>query len=414
MSTQDPMAAQRTAAAPARGPATQAMTRPAQAGMAPQRPPTSDIAGNFTNPDDIRVRLEKAAKYYNLIGPATAATPPIGCEIAINSILLSSDPLKGDVYDAKGGKWGLSKSAIDRIALAAGVKVVESTMLSYAQRMCSYRVTVEVRRFDGSTVHSTATKLMDLRPGSPYLASLTDLQSKQQLAMLPAHTETKARLRATRALLGIRSYTAEELKLPFVTAAIMFTGRTEDPELKKLFAVGMMQQFLGASSSMYAGQPQQPLQQLGAAAPAIGMLGSGGQSASLTHVATTGGYTGVDLSADADDEPYNDETGEVGPKIVAPGDPARIFMPGKKGEAKLVKDASDKDLAYWGGRIQTALDEGTSSFPDKDAEKLATIKAQIALRAGPAAAAAPAAAAPNPEGLGDPLDGYGNRDPANM
>jgi hypothetical protein len=412
MTTQDPMAAQR-GATQARGPATQALTRPAQSGaLAPRQPTTNDVAGNFTNPDDIRVRLERAAKYFNLIGPATAATPPIGCEIAINSILLSSDPSKGDVYDAKGGKWGLSKSAIDRIALAAGVKVVESTMLNYASRMCSYRVTVEVRRFDGSTVHQTATKLMDLRPGSPYLASLTELQAKQQLAMLPAHTETKARLRATRALLGIRSYTAEELRLPFVTAAIMFTGRTEDPELKKLFAVGMMQQFLGASSSMYAGQQQQPLQQLGAAAPAIGMLGSGGHALPLTHVATTGGYAAVDLTADADDEPYDGETGEVTTKVVAPGDPARIYMPGKKGEAKLIKDAADKDLVYWAGRIQTALDEGTSSFPDKDAEKLATIKAQIALRAGPAAAAP--AAAPIQEGVADGLDGYGNRDPANL
>ncbi len=370
--------------APQQRSASQAMTRPARANA-------MELTGSFTEPNAIRERLEKAAQLYNLIGPATTATPPVGCEVAINSLLLTAE----DVFPIAGGKFGLLKTAIDKIALAAGVKVVESTMISYTPRMCSYRVTVEVRRFDGTPVQSTATRLMDLRPGSPYLASLTEANAKQQLAMLPAHAETKARLRAMRQLLGIRSYTKEELAKPFVTASIMFTGRTEDPELKRLFATGMMLQFLGATASMYSGasQPAFAGPQLGASGPAASMLGSGPSTVQQPLALTQGGYGGSELPADIGNDDYDGETGEVGGTMPAPkaGDPAKIYMPGKKGEAKLIKDASDKDLDYWGGRLAKSIEEGTSQSPERDGEKLATIRAQQALRAGMAGGPAPIA-----------------------
>lgn len=406
-------------AAVQRGPGnqSQALARP--------RATATELAGSFTDPNVIRERLEKAAQLYNLIGPATTATPPVGCEVAINSLLLTAD----DVFPIAGGKFGLLKTAIDKIALAAGVKVVESRCLSYTPRMCSYTVTVEVRRFDGTPVQSTATKLMDLRPGSPYLASLTEANAKQQLAMLPAHAETKARLRATRALLSIRSYTKEELAKPFVTASIMFTGRTEDPELKRLFATGMMMQFLGATASMYGNVGPSPFAapQMGTSAPAVAMLGSGQSTPQQAMAPQLGGYSGQgnggELPADIGNDDYDGETGEVGGTMPAPkaGDPSKIFMPGKKGEAKLIKDASDKDLDYWGGRLAKSMEEGTSQSPERDGEKLATIRAQQVTRAGGSAATSGTAHISvtgtiiNAQGASGPIDdGYGDRDLKDM
>jgi hypothetical protein len=65
--------------------------------------------------------------------------------------------------------------------------------------------------------------------------------------------------------LGIRtSYEQTDLAKPFLVARIMFTGQTDDPELKRLFAEKTFDAFHRSTSSLYA-RGEQPR----SAAPAL-------------------------------------------------------------------------------------------------------------------------------------------------
>lgn len=369
-----------------------AQQRPAHTGTptAQQRALTAeDLAGNLTDPNAIRERLQRASEHFNLIGSATIASLPLGCEVAINAVRID----KSEAYDVGFSKNGLSRVAVDKIANAAGVQVVRSTCLRSERRLCEYQVTVSMRRFDGTEVYSTASRTIDLREGSETLRVMrakaksknkdVEQQVGEILFHLAGHAETKARLRATRPLLGLRTYTADELARPFIVPCLMFTGRVPgNPRMENMFAAAIATSFLGNRAAMFGQASQQP---------GVAMLLQGPSAPPLLSAAS-GPYGGPstgnvgDLNYDAEDDGDGFEP-PTAPAAPAPppraGDPARIFMPGKKGAPPIfVKDASDDDLAYWSGRLQKALADGTSQNVDRDTVTMLTIKAQINTRAG--------------------------------
>jgi len=101
---------------------------------------------------------------------------------------------------------------------------------------------------------------MDMRDGSPQIVAMKSRASSQKgfesqlrdtRLFLLRHAETKAKLRAIADMGVKRSYTAAELRKPFAVARLMWTGETDDPELKKEAFRMQHEKMVGASSALY-------------------------------------------------------------------------------------------------------------------------------------------------------------------
>ena len=249
-----------------------------------RRQETGIATGYQRDAAKITQHLSTASEKYHLVAPATAiASVPEGCEVAISQIQIDADPRNGEVYDVGMGKFGLGKSALDRVAAAAGVTwdAHQSRRLDDGRdpRYCSWLAVGTYRHFDGTEVQIMGTKEMDLRHNSPQVEALeqraasknrsADNQIREMRLHIAAHAETKARLRAIRSL-GIRTaYTREELNKPFVVAKLMWTGATDDPVLRaeafRMRAAAMM----GGMRALYGPGPQVALPAASPAPPVM-------------------------------------------------------------------------------------------------------------------------------------------------
>jgi hypothetical protein len=230
-----------------------------------------------------------------LVSPATqVASIPEGTEVAFSHFFVDTNKDSGEVYDVGGNKYGLSRVVLDKIAAQAGV----SWDPNMSRRLddgsdphyCVYHAVGKYRQFDGSEVQIQGTKEMDLREGSAQYEALVERyesklayweksgrkgyppkdprsgQIREMRLHILAHAESKARLRAIRSM-GIKSsYTLQELEKPFVVARLMWTGRTNDPELRRLAFQMRANQMMGAGAAMY-GAPPAAMPALAPAAP---------------------------------------------------------------------------------------------------------------------------------------------------
>jgi hypothetical protein len=169
-----------------------------------------------------------------------------------------------------------------------------------------YRAVGYIREFDGSPRRIVGEKIIDLREGSAQCEALQkrseDKAAKEREKLSKAggdpssvkegdwtsqirdirlfileHAETKAQLRAVRSL-GVRSnYTSEELTKPFFAARLQFTGRSEDPAIRRMFAEKIADNMLSASHQLYGNTTQEaqpkPVSTNGYAAPPIEVTG---------------------------------------------------------------------------------------------------------------------------------------------
>lgn len=225
------------------------------------------IRGNYSDTTALGRALEEASKRAHLLSPLSVGfTIPVLHEVT----LVVLDIAKGETYSIS-GKLGLSKIALDRLAIAAGVEwdPRECRRLDNGSdpRYVEFQAVGRVPMLDGSYRTITGTKVMDLRDGSAQtLASAKDLPMKRQF--IQEHAESKAKNRAIRSGLGIRtSYPAEELNKPFVVARLIFTGHSDDAEVRKIVAIEMMRQRGAASAQLYGGAPAAPAGALPAAQP---------------------------------------------------------------------------------------------------------------------------------------------------
>ncbi len=381
------------------------------------------IQGTYSRPADIMSRLEMAAAQAHLVTPASACSSvPEGCEVALSTVRVD---VANETYDVGGGKRGLAKSALDKIGAAAGLSwdAQQSGRLDDGRdpHYCSWQAVGTYKHFDGTIVQIVGTKEMDLRHGSAQVEALweryrssherwerggrrgyepksPEAQIREMRLHIVAHAESKARLRAVRTI-GIRtSYTPEELAKPFVVAKLMFTGRTDDPELKQLFAAKRADAMLGGARALYGQSAPAPAlpaapRRVFTAAPPVGSSGLDDEDLvrdptpapraipqNATPPAPGSSPRQVTTPASAQ------EQRAAAPAPAAGGAPAPggdLYMPGKKGAARVrICDAEDKDLDYWANRIAKALAEGTSQRPDLDKPALDAMRAEIARRAG--------------------------------
>jgi len=237
-----------------------------------------------SNVDQVNNEFKQHGEKAILVSPATSVrSVPEGTEVAFSHFFVNTNKDSGETYDVGGGKFALSRVVLDKIAAQAGVNwdPVRSRRLDDGSdpHYCCYFACGRYRQFDGSEVGVQGTKEMDLREGSAQVLALVERyetklaqwhnsgkrgyppkdprsgQIREMRLHILAHAESKARLRAIRAM-GIKSaYTADELKRPIVVARLMWTGHTNDPELRKEAFRMRMQAMMGAGQAMYGAVP---------------------------------------------------------------------------------------------------------------------------------------------------------------
>lgn len=224
--------------------------------------------------------LQEAAANHNLVSPATSiGRIPEGCGVALSTVVVDTDEKHGEVYPSGGGKLVLARVSVDRIAAAAGISwdAAQSRRLDDGSdpRYCYFKAVGTVRDFDGTEVQLMGHKEMDLRDGSAQIEALMErydanlaawkrgdprqryepkdptAQIREMRLHILSHAETKARLRAIRAR-GLKSaYQLEELRKAFVVARLMWTGESDDPELRRMFALKQADAMLGGIKALF-------------------------------------------------------------------------------------------------------------------------------------------------------------------
>jgi len=365
-------------------PARQAPPRQAQTGSTALARPAQQaatLAGTFRDAKAITARLQEAAEHFHLVSPATSCGQlPEGCSIALSTVVVDTD---NDTYaiPGPGGKFGLSKSTLQKVSAAVGVTwdPIASGRLDDGSHphYCRWRAVGKYRAFDGQEQVIVAEKELDLRDGSSTCVSMeaaakakgktAEAQIREQRAHIQSHAETKAQLRAIRSL-GIKTgYTRDELKKPFVAARIMFTGHSDDPALRRMFAERTADAFLGGRSALYA-LPPAPTQ-------------SGPAQLPPPPVGST--------QREDDDDDDRLPEGALDGAPIPPAEASGHVIPGGKNKGEPIETAPEKDLQYWADRIGNDLNQGRARNPERDGALHKALLAELARREGDGAIEGP-------------------------
>lgn len=227
----------------------------------------ANLPGSYRNARAVTERLQFAADNFHLVSPTTTCgVVPEGCNVVLSVVHI--DP--AETYDVGFGKLAPSKTALQKIAQCAGISwdPVQSRRLDDGSHphYCYYLAVGKMRHLDGTEVQLVGSKEMDLREGSAQVQKVLEsnkkgngeAQLRDMRAFILGHAETKAQLRAIRSM-GVRSsYTRQELERPFVVARLMWTGQSEDAELRRLFALKQADKMLSAASALYGAPPPAP------------------------------------------------------------------------------------------------------------------------------------------------------------
>jgi hypothetical protein len=337
----------------------------------------SNIAGSFGNADEVAQRIRLAAERCHLIGGASVAPLVEGHEIVLSVVPINrrncypsntsaKRAAKGqapDPEDAEPPVWGLGKADLMALAAAAGIEWTSCNRLDdgSSAHFAHYEVEGRYRQIDGSwrTVGPDQRDI-DLRDGSPQVANLTQNQLTQMRETLIRSCITKARLRAIRGTLGVaHGMVDEDIERPFVFARMVFTGRSNDPSIRRLFAEVIAHQQLAATHALYG----RALPQLSAmpAPPAL----------AAAPAPVQGEFVDAEFPSNPDEPAPPTKAAPPPPApSPAPQQPAQSgaggaepprggwAIPGGHAKGTLLPNAADKDLAYWGKRIAKELDGG--------------------------------------------------------
>lgn len=353
------------------------------------------IVGSVDDPTGLTQRLEVAAKRYHLVAPqAAVGFIPEGCSVAISAVMIDVD---NETYKIPGGSnLGLSKVALDRIAAAAGLtwdaRLSGRIDDGSDPRYCGYRAVGHIRDFDGTTRTIIGEKEVDMREGSPQVDAIVERciarlkrdrkgisdsearrhgrqaaenQIRELRLHILGHAETKARLRAIRTL-GIRtSYSPAELRKPFVVAKLAWSGRTNDPELRRAFALEQQRAMFGANAALFGSAPAAaPAPQSAPALPRSSPPPVGSVDDSVWD--DEDGVIDAETAAPAPQAARAPETAVAPANAPASGAPSGHVIPGGHAKGTPIEDAAEKDLEYWHGRIGDELEAGTARFPERD------------------------------------------------
>lgn len=282
------------------------------ANLAKPVPQTLAMGKAIHDPKAVNAQLQKLSESYHLVTPVTHVDSlPPGCGVATSFVVINPDTSKdgpGEVYPVGGGV-GLSGTTLARIASAYGIDwdphLSRRLDNGLDPHYCHFRAVCRVRNFDGTIRTVPGEVEIDARDGSPQIDEIIAKAKKgnrdpasqilELRKFLLRHAESKAQNRAIAKAAGIkRSYKPDELKKPFAVARLMWTGESDDPQLKRVFAEKTADAMIGSTMALY-GRPAEPARQLtGHAPPPIG--------AAVESVGDFGGY-----DADADGEEYQSD-----------------------------------------------------------------------------------------------------------
>lgn len=209
------------------------------------------------------------------------ALRPVAIDTRVDS---KGKPLGPDVYQDQRdrSKYGLTKIGLAKFAAAANIswhpaytgRVDDQT----EQWVRSYRACGVVLGLDGTPRYITAHKTIDLRAtkwgekrsswdGKEKITKVVTEGGKDALGMSEAGLqqarqfidevcESKAMNRVLRNYAFVKGlYTREELDKPFVISALVFTGHTEDPELRREVARAMAERAMGSTAALFGPAP---------------------------------------------------------------------------------------------------------------------------------------------------------------
>lgn len=241
-------------------------------------PPIAVLGRAMHDAQAVTETLRGLAEHYHLVTPATNVDclPP-GCGVSISAVVVDTDTKNKEVYRVGDG-FGIGAVVLARIWAAAGGSwdPDKSGRLDDGSdpHYCHYKAVGTVKSFDGELQVKTGEVEIDAREGSPLLDEIRtkarereakpdykgkkdggDSQILELRKFLLRHAERKAKSRAI-ADMGIqRAYTPEQLKKPFAVARLMWTGASDDPELRRVFAEKTAEKMLGSRALLYGNPP---------------------------------------------------------------------------------------------------------------------------------------------------------------
>jgi hypothetical protein len=256
----------------------------------PAKTPGTDLrlstGGVFENVERLAQAIKALGERHNLVVPGGAIGGKLPLLHAAGISFVFVDPVNETYSLAGSDKRGIGKTALDRVASAAGVRWnphlcgrVDDGSNPY---VIEYQVAGSVLQLDGTERLITGSKRLDLRAeqgkdrstwgaDSQEIARVADkatpprdpwpqiLQVRQHILSL---AETKAKNRAIRSL-GVRtSYTPAEIERGFAIVRLQFTGHSDDPEIGREIELMIARRALQATEMMYGPRPEGAVQSL--------------------------------------------------------------------------------------------------------------------------------------------------------
>lgn len=238
----------------------------------------NNLAGTYANIAEASAKLREAAQKCHLIGGA-AITPQIdGHDIQVIVIPIN----KAECYPIRPAKpkdgeppapprKGIPKSTLMTIAGAADVEWTKTVRTDDGSvpRYCVFHVEGRYKTVSGTYRPIAGDRDVDLRDGSDEIKGKPDGEIDTLRANMVRSAITKAKLRALRDAFGVsQGMNESELDKPFVFAKAIFTGRSDDPQTRQLYAQVIAYQQLAGTAALYGGQmPQLTMPPIGAPAP---------------------------------------------------------------------------------------------------------------------------------------------------
>lgn len=159
-------------------------------------------------------------------------------------------------YATDGGRLAMHRNTLDQFANAAGIDWLADKCGRTDDRSqpyyWSYRMTCQVKGLDGRMRQVSREYELDLRSSGEAMSPAAAKAGKglRNARIYGASLcESKAANRAVRAALGLRAYTVEEARLPFVVPVLQWVPPTDDPMIRRLVAakeLGLVSELFGA------------------------------------------------------------------------------------------------------------------------------------------------------------------------
>jgi len=375
----------------------------------------SHLSGILDNEQAINERLTLIEQSCHLISPSTSCALPPGCAVAFTVVRI--DP-KVEAHSVGYGKYSLLKPALLKLANAAGI--CWNASASYrvdpgtAPHYVHWHAEGAWRGLDGTVLPVVGDLQMDLRDGSDQaikvmesaradtekeriakgLVTLRDMRAK-----ILEHAQSKAMMRGIRAALGLRSYTDNELKKPFVAVRLVFLGHDEDPVIERENKRAIRANMLGGAAALFGAAPAVQHRALVGADDAPELLEAPLRAKALPMPAPSPTPAAVDMPAQQGTAKQEAPTAAGDPPATpAPAPTPRPETPARRSatreptedddvmrfglsKGQSISQAGDADLAWYAAAVERQVsDPAKARYREQNERHLANVRAEIARR----------------------------------